>query len=358
MISLDEARTIIIDKLSELGIRQDYQRGVLIADDNRLVQKKLAALTNKGGTRYAGEVAQYFANPDEIDISKINPDIRIVNSKQTERLWAFALSNWSIPVTAGFGRRLRFLIFDRQNEKLIGLIGLSDPVVGLGIRESLIGWNREQRLERLYNCMTAYILGAVPPYNAVLGGKLVALLAASPDIRNWVYHKYLGKETIISKKNKEPHLVYLDTMGAFGKSAVYNRLKFWYFGGYTKGHTHIHLTANGSWEIIKQFIPDEEFRKYEYGQGPSWKIRVLKIGLKNLGFSESMMSIGWQRGYYYLPLANNWQEYLRGETDKIEWKSIDTLELVLYWKERWVLPRLENLMENLEKIKKEQSQAG
>lgn len=297
--------------------------------------------------KYSRKALRYFASPDEINISSIEPEIRIVNSEELSQLWAFATSYWSVPVTAGFGRRLRFLVFDRQNNKLIGLIGLSDPVIGLAVRDKMIGWNKDQRLERLYNCMTAYVLGAVPPYNKVLGGKLIALLAASPEIREWVYRKYYGTQTIISGQQKELHLVFIDTLGAFGKSSIYNRLMLWHFGGYTKGQTHIHLTANGSWNIIKEFISEEEFKKYEYGQGPSWKIRVLKIGLRRLGFSEDMLAIGWKRGYYYLPLAENWQEYLLGHTEDIAWKPVTQNELVLYWKQRWVSPRIEKLQQNL-----------
>ncbi len=347
MTTVDEARETIIQNLLKFGIRYDEQTNRLIADNNRLAQKMLADLTNKSGTKYFKKVIRYFASPEEINISRIEPEIRIVSSQELSQVWSFAISYWSVPVTAGFGRRIRFLIFDRQNNKLIGLIGLSDPVIGLAVRDKMIGWNKDQRLERLYNCMTAYVLGAVPPYNSVLGGKLVALLTASPEIREWVYRKYYGKQTIISGKQKEPHLVFIDTLGAFGKSSIYNRLILWHFGGYTKGYTHIHLTANGSWDIIKQFISEEEFKKYEYGQGPSWKIRVLKIGLRRLGFSEDMLAIGWKRGYYYLPLAENWQEYLLGHTEDIVWKPVTLNELVAYWKQRWVSPRIEKLQQNL-----------
>jgi hypothetical protein len=348
MINVYEAREAIIQNLLKFGIRYDGQRKRLVTDNPRRTQKMLAELTNSNGLKCAKRVAKYFASPDEIDICKIDPEIRLVNSEELNQLWSFALSYWSVPVTAGFGRRLRFLVFDRQNEKLIGLIGLSDPVIGLGVRDKIIGWDKSQRIERLYNCMTAYVLGAIPPYNKLLGGKLIALLAASPEIREWSYQKYNGKQTIISGKQKEPHLVFIDTLGAFGKSSIYNRLILWHFGGYTKGQTHVHLTANGTWNIIKQFIPEEEFKKYEYGQGPSWKMRVLKIGLRNLGFSADMIAIGWKRGYYYLPLAENWQDYLLCHTQNIEWKSIETNELVMYWKQRWILPRIERLQQNLE----------
>jgi hypothetical protein len=136
-------------------------------------------------------------------------------------------------------------------------------------------------------------------------------------------------------------------MGAFGKSAIYNRLVNWDFIGYTKGQSHIHITANGSWELIKKVVSKKKFGTYKYGQGPNWKMRVLREGLRALDLPMDIMSIGWQRGYYRCALAENWKEFLLGEQQKIIWKSFDKAQLVEYWKERWVRPRLEMLKGNL-----------
>jgi hypothetical protein len=42
-------------------------------------------------------------------------------------------------------------------------------------------------------------------------------------------------------------------------------------------------------------------------------MRTLRRALRELGLSEEMLSIGWQRGYYRCTLAENWQEYLLGD---------------------------------------------
>ena len=162
--------------------------------------------------------------------------------------------------------------------------------------------------------MTAYILGAVPPYNLVIGSKLIALCLMFSEVRKAFHDKYKDRVSLISGQNKKAHLIYIDTLGAFGKSAIYTRLMNWKFIDYTKCKSHLHITANRSWELIKQVVPDYIFDSYKFGQGANWKMRVLKIGLRELGFSEDILSIGWQRGYYNCPLANNWQEYLLGKS--------------------------------------------
>jgi hypothetical protein len=339
----------IIDCLDGYGIHFESKTGQLTVNDMRLTQYQLSKQTNTNGLKFKDEVKVYFATPDEINIQEINPYLVAVVTEQQRRIWAYATTFWSIPVTTGFGRRVRFLVFDEYNDKLIGIVGLTDPLIGLGIRDEFIGWDKDQKVNKLYNCMTAYILGAVPPYNSVLGSKLIALTLMFPEVRHVIYDKYKNSTPLISGVKKEPHLVYVDTMGAFGKSAIYNRLMNWRFVGYTKGQSHIHITSNESWEIIKQLIPEEKFKTYKYGQGSNWKMRVLKNGLEAAGLSKNILNIGWQRGYYCCPLAENWQEYLLGKTNNPEWKNYTKSDLIGYWKEKWVIPRIDKLKEKLDK---------
>jgi hypothetical protein len=105
-------------------------------------------------------------------------------------LFRLAGLSWSVPVSAGFGRRLRYLVWDDSNEKLIGIIALGDPVFNLKVRDELIDWTSKDRAKRLVNIMDAYVLGAVPPYNFLLGGKLVASLIRTKEVRDDFAKKY------------------------------------------------------------------------------------------------------------------------------------------------------------------------
>ncbi|TAE60995.1 MAG: DUF4338 domain-containing protein [Nostocales cyanobacterium] len=344
---LNTIRTELLQKLKEYGVDWDSNLEKLIVTDLKSMQNQLAQHTNLGGLKYEYKFKDYLAKPEDVDILKINPYLEIVKNTKQRELWTYATTFWSIPVTTGYGRRMRFLVFDQNNDKLIGIFGLSDPIIGLGIRDNYITWTKEQKLQRLYNCMTAYILGAVPPYNLILGGKLIALCLMFPEVRQAFHNKYDHKVSLISGENKQAHLVYIDTLGAFGKSAIYNRLMNWKFVGYTKGQSHLHITANGSWELIKQVVSEDFFNTYKFGQGPNWKMRVLKKGLRELGFPEDMLSIGWQRGYYSCPLAENWQDYLLGESNIPQWKNFHKDELINYWYDRWIIPRLKRLDEQL-----------
>ena len=72
--------------------------------------------------------------------------------------------------------------------------------------------------------MDAFVLGAVPPYNALCGGKLIALLATSIEVRNAFSERYQDHVTLISQRRVDARLALVTTSSALGRSSVYNRL--------------------------------------------------------------------------------------------------------------------------------------
>ena len=121
-------------------------------------------------------------------------------------LFRVAALTWSVPVSNGFGRRLRYVVWDAHNDKILGLVAIGDPVFNLSVRDTLIGWNADDRRERL-NVMDAYVLGALPPYNTLLGGKLVACLVRSREVYNEFIRTYGDTSGIISGKAKKARLL-------------------------------------------------------------------------------------------------------------------------------------------------------
>src|SRR2546422_3282400 len=137
------------------------------------------------------ELEEALAPGSEVEPQRISPVIIPVVAETTEsRLFRLASLNWSVPVSNGYGRRMRFLVKDRQNRKLIGLIALTDPVFNLGARDDWVSWTVADRRDRLRFVMDACVLGALPPYSYLIGGKLVAALAASNEIRESFRRRY------------------------------------------------------------------------------------------------------------------------------------------------------------------------
>lgn len=177
-------------------------------------------------TAQAANLAGYFASGEDIDPGKIRPVLQRIETESWEGdLFRLASLTWSVPVSSGFGRRLRYLVWDDCNGKLIGIIAIGDPVFNLSVRDNLIDWMVEDHSKRLVNIMDAYVLGAVPPYNMLLGGKLLACLLRTRDIYDDFTKAYGGTTGIISKQEKRARLLAITTSSSMGRSSVYNRLK-------------------------------------------------------------------------------------------------------------------------------------
>jgi hypothetical protein len=295
------------------------------------------------------ELVTSFADGADVDINYLNPRLQEVEAgTRASDLFRYATLLWSVPVSQGFGRRVRFLVWDQHTNKLIGLFALGDPVFNLGCRDDWIGWDHEDRAERLYNVMDIFVLGAVPPYNILLGGKLVAMVATSNEVRDIIYNRYKGRKTIIREEKKDPTLALLTTGSALGKSSLYNRIRYngrvlYQRIGESKGWGHFHLN-HGLFDQMREYlratVGDEEGGN-RFGDGPNWKIRTARSALQHLGMSPDLLRHGIRREIYGIPLARNFDAFLRGETNTLDTYDIPFHDIVDYWKERWLRGRAE-----------------
>jgi hypothetical protein len=319
--------------------------------------QRLARLVSVDGTfdDLLTSLRQHLATPSEIVVDAISPTLVPVRADSKEsRLFAAATLTWSVPVSEGFGRRMRFLVRDQSNGRLIGIIGLTDPVFNLRPRDAWVGWSAAEREERLVHVMDAFVLGALPPYSFLLGGKLVALLAASREVVGAFRAKYRNAEGVISKCSKDPHLVLITTTSALGRSSLYNRLRIpghieyltnvetdkvplWH----TQGFGHFHL-SDSLFDQLHQVLVR---RKHPYadgnrfGDGPNWKLRVIRQAAAELDAPPDFLRHGIRRQVYVVPLAHNAKSFLRGKSTRPRYKTIGCDEITEFWLERWAKPR-------------------
>jgi hypothetical protein len=95
--------------------------------------------------------------------------------------------------------------------------------------KTLVRENKKRRIG--INMMDIIVCGSVPPYNMLLGGKLVAMLLTSPQIVHDYQEKYAGYASTIASKMKgqevkrDSHLVFLGTTSLYSSnSSQYNRI--------------------------------------------------------------------------------------------------------------------------------------
>lgn len=296
----------------------------------------------------------HFAAGSDIDPNHVAPRLELIDAGTWQSdLFRLATLSWSIPVSAGFGRRLRYLVWDGHNGKLMGLIALGDPVFNLSARDDFIGWNGRDRADRLVNLMDAYVLGALPPYNRLLGGKLVSCLIRTRDVRDDFAKKYAATRGIISQKKKKAQLVMITTSSSLGRSSVYNRLKlkdqaYLLPIGFTSGWGHFHV-PDSLFASLRDYLRDTEHKYADghvFGQGPNWRLRTIRAAFEALGLDADMLRHGIKREVFVCSMAVNAGEVLRGETTKAVYRGLKTVkEVGALARERWLVGRAERTPE-------------
>lgn len=300
-----------------------------------------------GLVRFESELLERLASGSEVVPEQIAPRLLEVQPNSDEELlFRYASLHWSIPVSSGYGRRLRFLVIDEQNGKLMGLFGLGDPVFSLGARDEWIGWDREARRGHLHHVMDAFVLGAVPPYSFLLCGKLVAMLAASNEVRNAFKRKYGGRRSVIRRKRLDARLALITTISALGRSSIYNRIKYgerllFHGIGFTRGSGEFHF-SNGLYGTMSKYAVrhcEPTAKQERWGTGFRNRREVVKKCLAKVGLSTEWLYHGIQREIFVIPLARNTREFLRGERSRLLWFDQSVEDLFDFFRERWLLPR-------------------
>jgi hypothetical protein len=327
------------------SVGKDAIRQIHLAQRLERLEENKTFLAEKGD-----ELLGFFANGEEVNPSAMKPRLELVPGESTEAdIFRLATLSWSVPVSRGYGRRLRFLVWDDSNRRLIGIVALGDPPFNLHARDALVGWNSSERASRLVHMMDAYVLGAVPPYNMLLGGKLIACLVRSREVVAAFRHRYARSMGTISGKAKDARLVAVTTTSALGRSSLYSRLRLdsiRYFDpiGYTGGWGHFHVPET-LFDQMRQYLALKGHSYaygYEYGDGPNWRLRTIRAALTEMGINADVLRHGIRREVFVSMLADNALDVLRGNAKRPLYDSLGTADQIgdLAVK-RWIQPRSE-----------------
>lgn len=218
--------------------------------------------------------------------------------------------------------------------------------------------------------MELNVCGAIPPYNEILGGKLVALLAISPQVVHDYKERYADKASEIASRLKgapvcrPADLVYVGTTSLYYVgSSQYNRLKIpgkifgtdfdvvWENLGMTIGFGTMHISKATTMSLTEATSDGFNRINHVFGEGASPKMRLLTMAIRELlestnedskDFSKHAMS----RIVYGACLAENTFDYLLGKesepryyTDMADYVS-GTQKIVDFWRNRWLKSRL------------------
>jgi hypothetical protein len=238
----------------------------------------------------------------------------------------------------------------------MGVFARTEPVFNLRARDSWIGWSAEQRRAGLVHVMDAHVVGAVPPYSGLLGGKLITALIGSRDVSEAFAARYGETEGIISRKRKAARLVLVTVTSALGRSSIYNRLLLLAESGptgggpvlaelirvgSTRGYGHFHLSEDLFRRLRRLLIARNHpyANGYAFGNGPNWRLRLTRVGLGILGLDPNLVRHGVSREAYVMPLGHDCRSFLCGRSEMIALQRPTADEISRAALSRWVRPR-------------------
>ncbi len=250
-----------------------------------------------------------------------------------------------------------------NEEKLLSL--LASEKGRMAIYTALIA-NRKCKIGS--NMMDIIVCGSIPPYNQLLGGKLISILACSPRVISDYTYRYKRQVSEIASRMKgkrvirDSRLVYLGTTSLYAVgSSQYNRIKvplgndnFLQYRemGVTEGYGTVFFSKETT-ALFSQILELQDGGKrinHVFGEGTSPRFRIISRGLSSIGIcADTFLKHYSPRIVYSIDLAKNTKAYLMGYTDAVDYgfdiKNEDevrqrTQALIDYWYTRWLTKRL------------------
>jgi len=256
------------------------------------------------------------------EIELLEPYVEIVDDPKESTRWTeIRKLIHTMSFDANPGRNVKIYIKDRVSGKILGLVSLGSDVTSLGVRDNYIGWTQDNKYKdgRLNHTTIATTIVCTQPlgYN-FLGGKLVACMATSAEVRNHWKEKYgqtliaVGTTSLYGIHSQYNGIPLFKTLGeSAGKISLKPDDKF-----YDPWHQWI-KENRAQW--YKDNISDERARNganmgYDRN-GPVSGIKQKILGkiFKECGIKATEYHHGFKRGVYFAMMYENGNEFLRNE---------------------------------------------
>jgi hypothetical protein len=213
------------------------------------------------------------------------------------------------------------------------------------------------------------VCGAIAPYNALLGGKLVSMLAVSPTVVKAYRDRYSDYASEIASSmagrpiRRRTNLVFVGTTSLYGSGASqYNRIKIPadVFGGSAPieyrllgrsrsfGTSHLSAASVGALVRLTEQTATGARVNSIFGEGVNPKFRKVRHGFDLLGWpADVLLQHGRQRIIYGISLVDNLLPYLLGTDKKPNYRFPRTIKddvdaVSGWWMRRWLAGRIKS----------------
>lgn len=309
--------------------------GLQLSYMHRLREQQIMSASSFISRMEAIGILVQFGRGSQIRLESIQPKIQFCESRADHEVFRYCKLFHRIPTTNRVGRQLRALVYDVGQDRplLMGAFELASGAYTLGCRDVYLNWNDPSKTHvkqmGLRRTMDLASVIALPPYNFLLGGKLVAALALSDVVLAEFRRRYksplLG---LVATSATGLHCAILNRIG-LKPGGLYRRI------GATAGYSTIFASAqtlSHARGCLENFVsaPKGEF---------SVSVRplyVLREALEACGFApERILRSAYAKGVYFGAVSDGCVRALRsGRGRRIPHLSVDAI--LTYWRERYL----------------------
>ena len=240
------------------------------------------------------------------EVDAIEPQLEIVDGS-SEEFNILRVNIHRMPYIVNPGRHIRVIVKDKKSKKYLGCLTLGSDVANLEVRDEYIGWTDTDKFKnkKLSHLFIASSVVPVQPFGYnFLGGKLLASLCTSPQIREYWKEKYGDV------------LVGCTTTALFGTYSMYNSIPYWKKLGKSKGRFLLHPSIE-HYQFWLDYIKDNYRTEYDVAVSrTSPKQHILNLIYKILGIDGKKYENEHERGVYFSMFYKNGNDFLRSEMDE------------------------------------------
>jgi hypothetical protein len=256
------------------------------------------------------------------EIESLDPYVEIVEDPKESTKWAAVRRMiHTMDFTANPGRNVKINVKDRVSGKLLGQISLASDVTAMGVRDNYIGWSKDNKFVdgKLNNTTIASTIVCTQPlgYN-FLGGKLIAMMTTTPEVRAYWKEKY------------DNILIAVGTTSLYGIHSQYNGIPLFKTLGESAGKISL-KPDDKFYDPWHQWIKEHHSEWYDENiteerarnganmgydrNGPVSGIKQKILGkiFKECGIKANQYHHGFKRGVYFAMMYENGNEFLRNE---------------------------------------------
>ncbi|MEM2727027.1 MAG: DUF4338 domain-containing protein [Archaeoglobaceae archaeon] len=337
----ENLRKVILNYLKEIGFdinphlrpRNPSKNFLRRIHDKRRIEQ---IIKNKNFLKEHTETVKKYYKPKEINLEDIKLKMVFIGNKNSEdyviyKWWSIMW--WSLPYERSVGRSIKYILFDEIHDLPFGIVGLQSPFLSCEARDKYLGISKEMRDYWVNQSLSAQRVGALPPYNQLFGGKIVAMSLSSRELWEYYKQKYNGKVTMKKKRQIPANLLFVTTLSAYGRSKMYEDLYFCgkklsEFIGYSKGAGTFHFTDE-IYEVLLGVLGKKICRD-SFKTSPSRKLKLTSKALKLIGLTDFEYH-NVKRAVYLFPHAENLREVI-SLGKKPKWTNFRFEDLYKSWK--------------------------